>query len=117
MSYEWDFQWVYQYRQVLLAGVWWTVKLNAVVLILGSCFGLIFAGARLSRHRLIVWPALAYIELFRAVPVLVLLIWFHYVFPAVTGLRFSAFWSAVVALSLNLSAVVADIVRGGGAVD
>jgi polar amino acid transport system permease protein len=54
-----------------------------------------------------------FIELFRAFPVLVLLIWFHYVFPAVTGIRLGAFVSAVISLSLNLAAVVGDIVRGG----
>jgi polar amino acid transport system permease protein len=113
MSYQWDWRWVYQYGDLLLTGLWWTVLLNMVVLVLGSCLGLILAGARLAKNWVIVWPAVAYIELFRALPVLVLLIWLHYVFPAITGLRFSAFWSAVLALSLNLSAVVADIVRGG----
>ena len=50
MGYQWDFRWVYQYREVLLIGLWWTIKLNLVVLALGSMMGLVVAGGRLSKH-------------------------------------------------------------------
>jgi polar amino acid transport system permease protein len=54
-----------------------------------------------------------YVELFLALPVLVLLIWIYFCGPLLLGISLSGFWTAVVALSLSLSAFAAEIVRSG----
>ena len=59
------------------------------------------------------FAARLYIELFRALPILVLLIWVYYVAPLLFNIRLSPFFSALLALSLNLSAFVAETVRAG----
>lgn len=110
---HWDFTWAFHYKQALLLGVWYTVKLNLFVALIGSILGMLIAFAKLSNRRSINMFASGYIELFRAFPVLVLLIWIHYVLPAIIGLTFTAMTDAIIALSLNLSAVVADIIRSG----
>ncbi len=56
--------------------------------------------------------AVAYIDVFRAVPVLVLLIVIYYALPFV-GLRLSPFWAAASALSLVSAAYSAEILRAG----
>ncbi|MFK8253868.1 amino acid ABC transporter permease [Ancylobacter terrae] len=54
-----------------------------------------------------------YIDSMRAIPVLVVLVWFYFAFPIATGINLPPFFSALVALSLNLTAYVAEIVRAG----
>lgn len=54
-----------------------------------------------------------YIDSMRAIPVLVVLVWFYFAFPIATGINLPPFLSALVALSLNLTAYVAEIVRAG----
>jgi polar amino acid transport system permease protein len=54
----------------------------------------------------------AVVELFRAMPLLVLIIWLYYVFPAAFGLSFTGFWTSGIALAFSLAAFVADILRG-----
>ena len=73
---QWDFTWALHYKQAILLGLWYTIKLNLFVAVIGTAVGMFIALARLSRFRVIRGVALGYIELFRAFPVLVLLIWF-----------------------------------------
>ncbi len=54
-----------------------------------------------------------YIDSMRAIPVLVVLVWFYFAFPIATGINLPPFFSAMVALSLNLTAYVAEIIRAG----
>jgi His/Glu/Gln/Arg/opine family amino acid ABC transporter permease subunit len=55
----------------------------------------------------------AWVELFRAVPTLVMLLWVYYGLPVVLGISLSAFAAAVIALALCESAFQAEIFRGG----
>lgn len=54
-----------------------------------------------------------YVELVRAVPILVLILWVYYGLPVVAGLSLSVFWAGVVALALSDSAFEAEIFRAG----
>ena len=112
--YEWDFSWVWSYKVQLLKALLVTLQLNAVILLIGSAIGV--AVALLLRHQSRVLANLArtYVDLFRTLPVLVMLVWFFFCVPVLFGgLRISAFTSAVVVLSLNLTAFVAEIIRAG----
>jgi polar amino acid transport system permease protein len=112
--YDWDFKWVWDYRAQLLDGFLVTLRLNCVVVFLGTIAGI--QVGLVSRHpfRAFRMAARAYVDLFRTLPVLVLLVWFFFCVPILAGgIRISGFWSAVVVLSLNLSAFIAEIVRAG----
>lgn len=112
--YTWDFGWVWTYRKALLDAFWVTVQLNLWILVVGSILGFLAWAARTSRVRLFRVLAITYIDLFRTLPVLVLLVWFFFCVPILLGgIRVGPMMSAVIVLSLNLSAFVAEIIRAG----
>jgi polar amino acid transport system permease protein len=113
-AYDWDFGWVWTYREALLQGLLTTVLLNAVVLLFGTMAGVLVGLLRCARSRVLRACAVVYVDLFRTLPVLVLLVWFFFCVPILLGgVRISPVTSAVIVLSLNLSAFVAEIFRAG----
>jgi polar amino acid transport system permease protein len=97
---------------LLLTGLWVTVLLGAVSIVLGMAGGLLLGLVRLYAVRPLRAVAIAYIDVFRAMPLLVLLVIVYYALPFV-GIRLSPFLSAVTALSLVSSAYSAEIFRAG----
>lgn len=100
-------------------GLWQTVTLSVAAVVVSFVVGLVFALGRLSSRRWIRWPATAYIEALRAVPVLLLIVYFGIkgssLFRPVFGPEFELprFWAGVLGLSLYTSAVLAEIIRAG----
>lgn len=113
MPYSWDFTVLTPYLGVLRQGLVVTLQLVGVSLVLGLAAGLVVGLLKYARNPLLNWPASAYVELFRNVPVLVQLVWFYYAFPIIVGTELSAFTAAALALSLNTSAFSAELFRGG----
>jgi polar amino acid transport system permease protein len=97
---------------LLLTGLWITILLGAVSIVLGMLGGLALALLRLYAVRPLRQLAIAYIDVFRAMPLLVLLVIVYYALPFI-GIRLSPFLSAVTALSLVSSAYSAEIFRAG----
>ena len=97
---------------LLLFGLWITIGLGLTAIVLGLAGGLSLALLRLYAPTPIRAIAIAYIDVFRAIPLLVLLIVIYYALPFV-GLRFSPFTSATMALSLVSAAYSAEILRAG----
>ncbi len=97
---------------LILSGLGNTLLLGVVCIILGSVAGVGLAIARLYGVRAVRWLTIAYIDVFRSIPVLVLLFVVYYALPF-TGLRLSSFWSAAAAISMVSAAYVAEIVRAG----
>lgn len=89
-----------------------TLALTVVSMVLGIVGGLVLALVKTSRLRFLQLPVDIYIWLFRGTPVLLQLIFIFNALPQM-GLRFSAFTSAVIALALNESAYMAEIIRAG----
>jgi polar amino acid transport system permease protein len=89
-----------------------TLGLTALSMVLGVLGGLILTGLTAVPFPPVRWLAGVYIWLFRGTPVLLQLIFVFNVLPLV-GLRFSSFSCAVIALSLNEAAYMAEIIRGG----
>ena len=54
-----------------------------------------------------------FVELVRAIPILVLILWVHYGLPQVAGISISVFWAGVLALAISDSAFQAEIFRAG----
>ena len=54
-----------------------------------------------------------YVEIVRAVPILVLILWVYYGLPALSGITLNVFWAGVLALALSDSAFQAEIFRAG----
>lgn len=111
--YEWDFGIILRHKWVFVQGAWITLQISFFTIILGTVAGGFLGLGRSCKTRWIRFPASVYVELFLALPILVLLIWIYYCGPILLGINLSGFWTAVLALSLTLSAFVAEIVRSG----
>ena len=109
--YQWDWRLISIYKYVFLEGAAVTLWLTLLAVIAGTALGVIVAFMKRARNKIVSLFAKAYIELFRAVPILVLIVWIFYVLPILLNWRVSAFSAALLALSLNLSPFVAETVR------
>lgn len=97
---------------LLREGLWITLQLGAVAIGLGLTLGLLVAVLRLYGMTPVRVLAAVYVDLFRSLPLLVLLIVVYYALPFV-GVRLSSFASAVCALGLVSAAYFAEIFRAG----
>ena len=113
MSYTWNFDIVWGYRWILLNGTAVTIGLTIAVIVLGLVVGLVAGIAQLSRSPVLRWLSWAYIEMFRLTPLLVLLLWFYYALPIVTGIKLDALTASIVTLTLYGGSFYAEIIRGG----
>ena len=100
-------------------GLLQTVLLSIAAVTLSFVVGLAFALGRLSTHRWIRWPSTAYVESIRALPVLLLIVYFGIkgssLLRPVFGPDFELprFWAGVIGLALYTSAILAEIIRAG----
>ena len=96
----------------LLQGLWITVLLGVVSIVAGLVSGLLMALLRLYAPAPVRALARIYIDVFRSIPLLVLLVLVYYALPFV-GIRLSSFTSAATALTLVSCAYTAEIFRAG----
>jgi len=97
---------------MLMKGVWNTIALAVSILVLGAIAGVAICLVRLYAPRPFRWIAIAYIDIFRAIPILVLLVLVYFALPFI-GIRLSSFAAAVLALSLVFSSFTAEVFRAG----
>jgi polar amino acid transport system permease protein len=97
----------------MLTGAYYTILLSVTAISISILLGLLVALPGLSEKR--GWRAFnrTYVEVVRAVPVLVLILWVYYGLPTLSGLTLSVFWAGVLALALSDSAFQAEIFRAG----
>ncbi|MGV1755691.1 amino acid ABC transporter permease [Rhizobium sp. P44RR-XXIV] len=96
----------------LLRGLWMTIALGLVSIVIGITAGLIVSLIRLYAPKPLQLLMIAYIDIMRAMPVLVVLILIYYALPFV-GISFSAWWSAILGFSIVLAAYSAEVFRSG----
>ena len=111
MTYDWGVVW--EYRGLLLRGAGVTVILTVLTMALAIPGGLVLAFLRRSRRRLVRTGATAFVEFFRATPLILQIYWFFYVLPATFDIQLSAFTTGLVGLSLNVSAFNSETFRAG----
>lgn len=96
-----------------------TILLSVVAVVLSFAVALIFALGRLSKRPYLRWPSIFYIETVRALPVLLLIVYFGIkgsaLFRPIFGPDFelTRFWAGVLGLGMYTSAVLAEIIRAG----
>ena len=96
-----------------LGGMLMSVILASLGIFGAFWLGLVVGLLRLSKQRLIRLPALAYIEIIRGVPLVMLIFWFFFLAPTLLGQSVPKFWSTLVAFIVFTSAYIAEIVRAG----
>lgn len=97
---------------MLLRGLGITILLGATSLVFSVIIGLLLVLLRLYAAMPFRTLAICYIDFFRAIPLLVLLVLIYFALPFV-GIRLSSFWAASAALSLVASAYMAETFRAG----
>ncbi|MCH1869049.1 amino acid ABC transporter permease [Nocardioides sp. CFH 31398] len=97
---------------ILVDGLLVTLQMAFFSIIFAVVFGLVFGLGKLSDHRVIRWPSWLVVEFFRAVPVLILIIFVFYLL-SIGGGPLSKFWCVVVALTLYNGSVLAEVFRAG----
>ena len=108
-----DFGLALENSDVILQAVLVTVLLAFFAEALGVILGLVLALLKISRSRVLSFPAQLYIDVFRGTPLLVQIIFIYFATPLI-GLRFeSLFFAGLTALTLNSAAYVAEIFRSG----
>ena len=111
--YDWNFNVIWDYRMVYLKGAVITLEISLLAVFFAVTLGLFVGIARQSRRKLLSLPASWYVEIFRDTPLLIQIVWIFYCLPILMGITLNAFWAAVVALSLHMSAYMAEIFRAG----
>jgi polar amino acid transport system permease protein len=97
---------------MLVKGIGNTVALALTTIICGGIVGVLICLVRLYAPRPFNWLAIAYVDVFRAIPILVLLVIIYYALPFI-GIRFNSFTAATVGLGLVFSSFTAEVFRAG----
>ncbi len=113
MSYTWQWQLIWDFRQVFWRGIEVTVTLTWWALLIGLALGLLLGLMRSSRLVVLRWPAAVYVDIFRATPILVQLVWIYYALPILLGLQMGNIVAASVGIGLHAAAYIAEIFRAG----
>ncbi len=105
------------YARPLLMGARVTIELTLYSTVLGGVFSFAFGIGRLSANHLLRWFSIAMIEIFRGTSLLVQLFWLFFALPVAgdligIDLRLSPVTAGTLALSLNIGAYGAEVVRG-----
>lgn len=97
----------------LIDGLYYTIALSVTAILISIIAGLLIALPGLARARPARMVNRVYVELVRAVPILVLILWVYYGLPQVADISISVFWAGVLALAISDSAFQAEIFRAG----
>lgn len=97
---------------ILLDGLGQTLLLSAVVVPLGLLGGLILALLSTVKSRWVRWPLMAWVDVFRSLPPLVLLVFVYAGLPF-AGLEVTAFVAVAIGFFLNTGAYYGEILRAG----
>ena len=97
----------------LLSGLTTTIYISVVSIIISMILGMLVALPSLSKNKFLSYLNITYVEIVRAIPLLVLILWVYYGLPIMTGISFSPFVSGIIALSISESAFQAEIFRAG----
>jgi His/Glu/Gln/Arg/opine family amino acid ABC transporter permease subunit len=116
-----DFSLILSSLPQIAAGLGITLKLMAYSTVIGLVLAVLILLMRISGRWFFTWPAMGYIYFLRGTPILVQIFIIYYGLPQLDFIRDSVLWPVlrepfgccVVALSLNSSAYISEILRGG----
>jgi His/Glu/Gln/Arg/opine family amino acid ABC transporter permease subunit len=112
-GYNFDWDVVAQALPSMLQGLGLTLQITVITIVISMILAVPVAVGRMSKIEVIRWAAQGYIEIFRCTPLLVQLFWIFYALPALTGVTLPGYASAVIALTANLTAFMAETYRSG----
>ncbi|HCU7883908.1 TPA: ABC transporter permease subunit [Staphylococcus aureus] len=108
-----DSGFISKYGSFFLKGIKITILISLIGVALGSILGAFVALMKLSKIKIISWIASIYIEILRGTPMLVQVFIVFFGITAALGLDISALVCGTIALVINSSAYIAEIIRAG----
>ena len=97
----------------LIGGITTTIYISLISIIISMLIGLVVTIPAIAKNKYLTYANIAYVEIVRSIPLLILILWVYYGLPILTGFSFSPFVSGIIALSISESAFQAEIFRGG----
>lgn len=113
MSQYFDIQILITYHELFWRGLMNTLLLTATTMLAGLIGGLLLGLGKLSKNRMLRYPATAYVGLIRNTPILIQLFFFQAFAPILLGVQNNPFFVAITAFALYNIAYCADIYRSG----
>lgn len=111
MDFRFDI--IVEYAPFLLKGTLLTIGLSIAGILIGTVFGLFIGLGKMLQNKLLAFPFSVYITFFRGTPLFVQILLVHFgVVPFLIG-ETNAIYAAIIALSLNSAAYIAEIFRAG----
>ncbi|KKE80161.1 nickel transporter [Oceanobacillus caeni] len=114
MNMEGRFNWagVIDFLPELGTGLYYTLLISIIGLIIGFVLGAIFGLGRISKNKIFYGISSIYIEVIRGTPVLVQAIWIFFALPLITGYNMASVTAGIIVIAVNSGAYIAEIVRG-----
>ncbi|MCZ4351693.1 amino acid ABC transporter permease [Roseovarius aestuarii] len=108
-----DFSVITQNWPLFWNGLLVTLFYSAISISAGLAIGLVIGLMQLTGSKFLAAVGRVYVEIFRNIPLLVILLWIYYAFPIFAGLSITKFWAGFAGLSLYAAAFYAEILRAG----
>lgn len=106
-----NFEVVLRFQDALVTGLWTTIKLTLICILIGCTIGFFVGMARTSKNVVLRSITSLYVEFFRGTPVLVQLFWIFFCLPLFLGFELSNLVSGIIALSLYMGAITSETFR------
>jgi glutamate/aspartate transport system permease protein len=100
-------------RKCVLQGFRFSLQLTVVATVGGIVFGTLLALMRLSGQKILMWPAAAYVNVMRSIPLVMVILWFYLLMPFLIGKPIGAELSAVITFIVFEAAYFSEIMRAG----
>jgi polar amino acid transport system permease protein len=113
VKYTWQWGVIWDNWHIFAQGALMTLFLTGSSVGIGLVAGLFLGLAKLSSRPWLRIPASVFVEVFRDIPLLVLLLWIFYCLPILTGLKIDIIESAILGISIHASAYLARWSRPG----
>jgi His/Glu/Gln/Arg/opine family amino acid ABC transporter permease subunit len=113
MGYEFRFDVVLAEWPWIARGLAMTLTISGLSLVCAVPVGLVIAVLSLSKMAWVRWPALAYVQVFRGVPLLVFIIWMYYGVSMAVGVQFRPITAGVLCFALQYGSWLSEVFRGG----
>lgn len=111
-AYHFDYIFIWRSMSLLLKGLVITIEISAAASAAALIWGLVLLLLRISKRKVLYWPAMGYIEFVRNVPILIQMYIIYFGLPSM-GIMFSSFVCGFLALTIQNGGYLAEIYRGG----
>lgn len=99
--------------EFLMGGLLITFQLSFFALLGGITLGMLVGLARLSKNPWIYYPVTVYVNILRNIPLILVIFWFYFIMPIVTGEAMDPFFAAAIAFIVFEATYFGEIFRAG----